>query len=170
MAWATDEFRENHSRLAGIYDPGMWLYRGLGLRIEQYRQTAINALLLKPGDAVIDLGCGTGLNFSYSHDAVGEGVRIISVDLTPAIRNQAQRKITKTGWNNVDLVEADISRYAFPDNANGVLATLSLAIVPDYADVIAAPRKSYPRAPPLPSSTCNCRRTGPRGWRMVLPC
>lgn len=137
MAWTKSEFRENYSKLAGIYDPGMWLYRGIGLRIERYRQTAVNALLLKPGDTVIDLGCGTGLNFSYLHDAVGEGGRIIGVDLTPAMLDQAKRKVTKAGWNNVNLVEADMSRYSFPANANGVLATLSLATIPDYENVIA---------------------------------
>ena len=144
MAWSKTEFREQYTKLANIYDPGMWLYRGIGLRIERYRRIAVDALLLKPGDTVVDLGCGTGLNFSYLQDAVGEQGRIIGVDLTPAMLDQARDRATKAGWENIELVEADMSDYQFPGEANGVISTLALATVPDYEDVVARAARQLP--------------------------
>lgn len=144
MAWSKAEFREQYTKLAKIYDPGMWLYRGIGIRTEQYRQTAVKALRLKPGDTVIDLGCGTGLNFRYLHKAVGPTGRIIGVDLTPAMLDQARDRTEKVGWENIELVEADMSEYPFPGEANGVISTLALATVPDYEDLVARAAQQLP--------------------------
>ncbi|MDT0618371.1 MAG: methyltransferase domain-containing protein [Salinisphaeraceae bacterium] len=137
MAWSKAEFREQYSKLASIYDPGMWLYRAVGLRISAYRQAAVEALRLQPGDTVVDLGCGTGLNLPYLHAAVGDSGRIIGVDLTPEMLERAEHRARKAGWTNVELVEADMSAYRYPADAQGLLATLALATVPDYDDILA---------------------------------
>ncbi|MDT0617450.1 methyltransferase domain-containing protein [Salinisphaera sp. P385] len=144
MAWSNAEFREQYSKLANIYDPGMWLYRAIGMDIEAYRQAAVDVLLLRPGDTVVDLGCGTGLNFPYLHAAARESGRIIGVDLTPAMLEQAERRARKAGWANVELVEADMSGYRFPADTDGLLATLALATVPDYDDILARAASELP--------------------------
>ncbi|MES1927231.1 methyltransferase domain-containing protein [Salinisphaera sp. T31B1] len=137
MAWDKNEFRKRYNTLARIYDPGLGLYRAVGLRIETYRQETVAALQLRPGDTVVDLGCGTGLNFSYLHAAVGDSGHIIGVDLTPAMLAKAKHRVQKAGWNNVTLIEADMSTFYLPPQANGILSTLALATVPDYGDVVA---------------------------------
>lgn len=55
----------------------MWLYRLAGMRIETYHRRAVEGLCLKLGDTVVDLGCGTGLNFRYLQTAVGADGRIV---------------------------------------------------------------------------------------------
>lgn len=144
MAWSRTEFRERYSKLAAIYDPGMWLYRAAGIRIGAYRRHAVAALRLEPGDTVVDLGCGTGLNLPHLQHAVGPTGRIIGVDLTPAMLEQAERRVRKAGWRNVELVEADMSTYHFPEDTDGVLATLALATVPDYGDIVARAAAELP--------------------------
>lgn len=137
MALDRNEFRERYRKLARIYDPGMWLYRAIGFRIDDYRRDAVAALQLKPGDTVVDLGCGTGLNFDHLQAAVGPAGRIIGVDLTDAMLNQARNRARRGGWKNVALVESDMAEYALPADADGVLATLALSTVPDYEQVVA---------------------------------
>lgn len=137
MALNRNEFRSRYRRLAPLYDPGMGLYRAMGLRINQYRRDAIAVLRLQPGDTVVDLGCGTGLNFAHLQDAVGPQGRIIGVDLTDAMLAQARDRARQNGWRNVELVEADMTTYEVPEAADGVLATLALATIPDYDDVVA---------------------------------
>lgn len=147
MALRRNEFRSRYRRLAPLYDPGMWLYRVMGLRINHYRRETVAALHLQPGDTVVDLGCGTGLNFAYLQDAVGSDGRIIGVDLTDAMLAQARDRARRNGWRNVELVEADMAAYDIPAAADGVLATLALSTVPDYDDIIArAARRLRPGA------------------------
>lgn len=97
----------------------------------------MQALELKRGDTVVDLGCGTGLNLPYLHAAVGESGRIIGIDLTPAMLERARQRVRRAGWSNVELVEADMAEYRFPADAAGVLATLALATISDYDTVVA---------------------------------
>lgn len=144
MAWSRTDFQDQYTRLAPLYDAGMWLYRVAGLRDGACRQRAVNSLRLSPGATVVDLGCGTGLNFPYLRDAVGPGGRIIGVDLTPAMLARAGDRVRRHGWRNVELVEADMSHYRFPEDADGVVATLALSTVPDYEAVVARAADTLP--------------------------
>lgn len=47
------------------------LYYLLGYREQLYRQKAVDALHLKAGDIVVEIACGTGLNFSFYQEAIG---------------------------------------------------------------------------------------------------
>lgn len=138
MALERSQFRDRYRKLARFYDPGMWLYRAAGLRINQYRRDAVAALGLQSGDTVVDLGCGTGLNFAHLYDAVGPSGHIIGVDLTDAMLAKARTRVRRNGWQNVELIESDMATYQVPTEADGVLATLALATVPDYDEVVAA--------------------------------
>ena len=57
------EVQEKYQKYSGDYDFAVKLYRLLGLRIQAYRSHAVELLNLKRGDCVVELGCGTGLNF-----------------------------------------------------------------------------------------------------------
>ena len=144
MAWSPEKFREQYDKLATFYDPAMWLYRLAGMRIETYRRRAVEGLRLEPGDTVVDLGCGTGLNFRHLRSAVGAGGRIVGVDISPGMLEKARQRAAHEGWQNVVLVEADISEYRFPAATNGVLATLALATVADYVAIIQRATETLP--------------------------
>jgi ubiquinone/menaquinone biosynthesis C-methylase UbiE len=121
---------------AGRYDKGVWAYRLMGIREGRCRRETVEALALAPGDTVIDLACGTGLNFPLLQKAVGASGKIIGVDISPEMLDQARRRVQKAGWRNVELVEADLNAYAFPPGTAGMLSTFSMYLVPEAEDVV----------------------------------
>ncbi|MFG3509436.1 class I SAM-dependent methyltransferase [Streptomyces sp. NPDC047821] len=52
---------------------------------------AVTEIGLRPGDAVLDAGCGTGRALPFLREAVGPGGTVIGADLTPAMLTAAVR-------------------------------------------------------------------------------
>ncbi len=136
MTLRQQKTRDLYRKRARYYDDAIWFYRLIGMREKRYRSETVKALSLKPGDTVIDLGCGTGLNFPFIKEAVGEKGRIIGVDLTDAMLDQARNRVQNAGWQNVDLVQADLAHYTFPSPVAGILSTFAICLVPEYDEVI----------------------------------
>jgi demethylmenaquinone methyltransferase/2-methoxy-6-polyprenyl-1,4-benzoquinol methylase len=86
---------------------------------------------------VIDMACGTGLNFPLLQKAVGPGGRIVGVDLTDAMLARAQDRIETNHWSNISLVQADAAGFDFPAAVDAILSTYALTQVPESAEVIA---------------------------------
>lgn len=68
---------------------------------------AVGAIGLRPGDAVLDAGCGTGRALPYLRDAVGPGGTVLGADLTPAMLDAAVRAGRSAGGA---LLVADAAR------------------------------------------------------------
>ena len=132
----TQQIRRLYSKRAEHYDFSANLYYLNGVRINAYRREAVQTLNLQPGDTVLELGCGTGLNFPYLREAVGREGQIIAVDLTPAMLAEAQEQIQEHGWRNVELVQADTSEFAFPQDVDGIFSSFALSIMPNHRDII----------------------------------
>lgn len=135
-AFSTPEIQARYQRLAGAYDWSIILLRLCGFRERRYRRLAVAALALQPGDTVIDLGCGTGRNLALLRAAVGAHGRVIGVDLTEAMVEQARQRVHAAGWQNVTLVVADAASYAFPNGVNAVLSTFAVTLAPTYDDIL----------------------------------
>lgn len=71
------------------------------------RRRAVDAIQLKPGSRVLDVGCGTGGCFPYLVEAVGPSGEVVGVDLSPEMTINAKRRIDANRWSNVRVVEAD---------------------------------------------------------------
>ena len=125
-----------YQKRASHYDWSANLYYLLGFREQAYRQMAVSALNLQPGDCVVEIGCGTGLNFSLLQDKVGPQGKIIGIDLTPSMLEMAHQRCQRHGWMNVELVEHEAGSYHFPVGIDGVLSTFALTLVPNYQRVI----------------------------------
>ncbi len=103
-----------------------------------YRREARLALGVRRGDHVLDLACGTGLNFRHLQALSGEQGRVTGVDLSPAMLAIAQRRIARHGWANVETREADAAQLPFPDGwFDTAICTFAMSIIPDYAQAIA---------------------------------
>src|SRR6476661_4174384 len=72
---------ETYRKKARHYDVTSRLYPVPGYPQGAHRHRAVHALGLRPGDSVIDIGCGTGLNFPLIEEAIGPGGQIVGVDL-----------------------------------------------------------------------------------------
>lgn len=101
-----EAIRVNFTRWAPYYD----LFHRRPL---PYRDGAVAALGLRPGERVLDLACGTGLNFEHLEDAVGPGGQIVGLDYTPAMLAQVRQRVARYGWRNVALHLADAARQPF---------------------------------------------------------
>ena len=128
---------ETYRRNAKHYDVTSRFYPVPGYPQRSQRLRAVQALGLRPGDTVVDIACGTGLNFSLIEQAVGRDGRIVGVDLTDAMLAQARHRIETTGWSNVSLVQADAAEFDFPTEVDAILSTYAMSQVPDCGDVIA---------------------------------
>jgi demethylmenaquinone methyltransferase/2-methoxy-6-polyprenyl-1,4-benzoquinol methylase len=127
---------EIYRRRARRYDVTANLYYLIGFREWRYRQQAVQALGLRHGATVVEIGCGTGLNFRLLQQRVGPTGRIIGVDLTDAMLARAERRVAQHGWTNVELVLADATDYVFPPQVGGILSTFALSLVPECRSVV----------------------------------
>jgi ubiquinone/menaquinone biosynthesis C-methylase UbiE len=128
---------ETYRKKAKHYDIVSRLYPVPGYPQLSQRRKAVGALGLRPGDTVVDMACGTGLNFSLIQQAIGPGGRLIGVDLTDAMLAVAQERIESNGWSNVRLVQSDAAEFAYPTEVDGILSTYAMSHVPEAANAIA---------------------------------
>ncbi len=128
---------ETYRKKAKHYDVTCRLYPAPGYPQRTQRLRAVRALGLRAGDTVIDMACGTGLNFPLLQSVVGPDGRIVGVDLTDAMLARAQDRIETNGWSNISLVQADAAGFDFPAGADAILSTYALTQVPECAEVIA---------------------------------
>ncbi len=109
-----DLAREMYRRLAPTYDRQV-------TRGEAPRRLAIERLRLQPGDAVVDVGCGTGLSFSLFEERIGPEGKILGVDASSDMLARARERADTNGWTNVTLIEAPAEEAALPGKADAVL-------------------------------------------------
>ena len=128
---------DTYRKKAKHYDITSRLYPAPGYPQRTQRLRTVHALGLRPGDTVVDMACGTGLNFPLLEKAVGPGGRIIGVDLTDAMLAQARQRIETNGWSNVRLVQADAAEFEFPAQVDAIVSTYALSQVPECGEVIA---------------------------------
>jgi ubiquinone/menaquinone biosynthesis C-methylase UbiE len=128
---------ETYRKSAKRYDFTSRLYPVPGYPQRAQRLRAVKELGLRPGDSVIDVACGTGLNFAMLQEMVGPTGRILGVDLTDAMLAQAEDRIKTNGWSNVSLVQADAAEFDFPAEVDAILSTYAMTQVPECAEVIA---------------------------------
>ena len=130
------EVRDLYRRRADHYNVTANLYYLIGFREWAYRRNAVAALGLHRGDRVVEIGCGTGMNFPLLEQAIGAAGKIIGVDLTDRMLEQAELRVKKNGWSNVELVQSDAASFSFPAPIQGVISTFALTLVPEFDRVI----------------------------------
>jgi len=136
MVHSVREIREIYRRMAPAYDRRARIFRLMGFNERRYKRETIDALDLGPGSTVVDIGCGTGLNFAMLQERIGDNGRIIGLDLTPEMLAEAAQRVEQERWKNVTLVEADAAAFIFPRPVDAVLSAFALSFVPGFETVI----------------------------------
>lgn len=121
-----------YSVLARVYDGFFDWALGPG------RRTAVAALDLRPGARVLEVGVGTGLSLPH----YAPGCKIVGVDISDAMLDQARTRLERSGRNGVDLRKMDARDLQFPDGTfDAVLAPYVISVVPEPERVMAEMRR-----------------------------
>src|SRR6202051_886349 len=70
---------------------------------------------LRPGETVVDLGSGGGLDGFLAAKQVGPKGRAIGIDMTPAMIERSRANAAAAGYNNVEFYLAHIDKLPLPD-------------------------------------------------------
>lgn len=103
-----------YRRRAPVYDLEL-------LAFEPWRHACVQRLALRPGDAVLDLGCGTGLSFDLLQRRIGPAGRIVGIEQSAEMLARARQRVQAEGWRNVELIHAPVEEAAWAGRADAAL-------------------------------------------------
>ena len=87
---------------------------------------------LRPGERVVDVGCGAGIDSLIAAKQVGPDGRVIGVDMTPYMLENARRATVETGPENVEFKEGYAEALPVEDGwADVVISNGVLNLMPD---------------------------------------
>ncbi len=127
-----------YDMVAPIYD------RAISRTYLPYRQVAVQALNLQPRLTVLDIGCGTGLNFELILNVIGTQGTLIGIDSSIKMLNRARQKVDNQRWRNVHLLQLDARKLTRNDLEalsgssiiiDNIICTLGFSVFPDWKAV-----------------------------------
>jgi arsenite methyltransferase len=87
---------------------------------------------LRPGEVVVDLGSGGGLDVFLAAKMVGPKGRAIGIDMTKAMIERARANAQAGGYSNVEFYESTIDQIPLPDaSVDCVISNCVLNLAPD---------------------------------------
>jgi ubiquinone/menaquinone biosynthesis C-methylase UbiE len=121
-----------YDRVAPWYRFGEWTI----LLAPGFRRRAVACIGLQPGERVVEIGCGTGRNLALLRDAVGSEGHVIGVDASAGMLAQAQKVISRHGWENVTLACEDAAELTLDEPVDAAYFSLSYSALPERAPVL----------------------------------
>ncbi|MCC7118184.1 MAG: arsenite methyltransferase [Anaerolineales bacterium] len=93
---------------------------------------------LKPGETVLDLGSGAGLDCLLAAQQVGETGRVIGVDMTPEMIERAQSNAKRVHATNVEFRQGYLEELPVENNTiNVIISNCVINLAPDKEKVFA---------------------------------
>jgi len=87
---------------------------------------------LRPGEVVLDLGCGAGFDAFLAARAVGPTGRVIGVDMTEAMLERARENARRGDFANVEFIAGTIEDLPLPDaSVDVVISNCVINLSPD---------------------------------------
>jgi SAM-dependent methyltransferase len=132
VATRTTEPLPAYTTLAPSYDARTAFFTSCRARI-------VDALDVRRGDVVLDVGCGTGLCFEALRERTGRQGRVLGIDASPEMLGLARTRVASRGWDNVGVLEAAVDAAAIPVVADRAL----LCAVHDVLQDVSALRNVF---------------------------
>jgi len=115
--------------VAGVYENISWFYDiTFGPTLHPGRVDAIRRMAIKPGDRVLEVGVGTGINTAlYPSDC-----SVTGIDLSSPMLEKARERVLRKGVRNVRLLQMDAANLKFADDTFDIVyAPYVISVVPD---------------------------------------
>ena len=122
----TDFVEGVYEKLASVYD---WFF---GPTLHAGRLQAMQRMAISPGDRILEVGVGTGINLAlYPRDC-----ELTGIDLSDSMLEKAYERVAEKRMRNVHLQQMDASRLLFPDASFDIVyAPYLISVVPDPVQV-----------------------------------
>lgn len=121
-----------YEKLARFYD------LVFGPTLHPGRLVALEQMGIQPGDRVLEVGVGTGINASL----YPRNCHVTGIDLSTSMLEKARERVAREGVSNVRLIEMDAARLTFPDDAFDIVyAPYLVSVVPDPVQVVREMRR-----------------------------
>ena len=92
---------------------------------------------LKPGEVVLDLGSGGGLDVLLAAQRVGSQGFAYGLDMTDEMLDVARRNAEKAGASNVSFLKGDIEAIPLPENTiDVIISNCVINLAPDKGQVL----------------------------------
>jgi len=89
---------------------------------------------IRPGERVVDVGCGAGIDSLIAAKMTGPKGQVIGVDMTPAMLDKAGRAANEAGLTNVEFRQGYAEALPVPDGwADVIISNGVLNLMPDKA-------------------------------------
>src|SRR4029079_15120831 len=111
-----------YEKLSSVYD------LTFGPSLHPGRVQAIQRMRISPGDRVLEVGVGTGINAElYPRDC-----SVTGIDFSSSMLEKAHDRIERKGIRNVRLLQMDAANLKFADNSFDIVyAPYLISVVPD---------------------------------------
>lgn len=87
---------------------------------------------LRPGERVVDLGCGAGIDTFIAAKQVGEGGQVVGIDMTEEMLARARSARSETGLENIEFREGHLEEIPVEDGwADVVISNGAINLAPD---------------------------------------
>ncbi len=91
---------------------------------------------LKQGETVLDLGSGAGFDCFLAANVVGDGGKVIGVDMTPAMIDKARSNARSGGYTNVEFRLGELEHLPAADNSvDVIISNCVINLTPDKGAV-----------------------------------
>lgn len=158
-----DEARRSYDRLSGWYD----LLSGGSERYLD--ETALLLLDPKAGEAVLDIGFGTGRALEWIRGRTTNTGRVTGVDISEGMRRVASRRLVRRGFDDVELVIANAFSLPFTDDSFDAIFigfTLELFDTPELPVVLTEVKRVLRGVGRVAIAALSLRRTESRPVRI----
>jgi ubiquinone/menaquinone biosynthesis C-methylase UbiE len=83
------------------------------VQLEPLGRLAMNALELRTGERVLDVGCGAGATVLELAERVGQSGSVVGLDLSEPLLERARERVAASGRTNIELKLGDAAKASF---------------------------------------------------------